>query len=171
MEEQIILKENPSAARHGNIENLIQLSDFVSTLGKFRNNIEDSFLNAKKGDRMIGPLRLTEGQNYGSRTELEKLLNSEKVEVEEGEIFFEVQENLEDFFPVASISLTKIKSLEEEQPDGTLIANLEDELSYIYKRFEALEGGDINDIFAPISNDTIDSICNQKILNADEVEF
>lgn len=169
MEEQIILKENPSAARHGNIENLIQLSDFVSTLGKFRNNIEDSFLNAKKGDRMIGPLRLTEGQNYGSEAELKKLIDNLKVG--EGEIFFEVQENLEDFFPVKSISLTKIKSFKEKRPDGTLINDLQDELEYIYNRFVALEGGDINDIFTPISNDTIDSICNQKILNADEVEF
>ena len=169
MEEQIILKENPSAARHGNIENLIQLSDFVNTLGKFRNNIEDSFLNAKKGDRMIGPLRLTEGQNYGSKTELEKLLNSEKVEVEEGEIFFEVQENLEDFFPVAGISPTKIDSVGKKGPNDDPITNLEDELKYIYKRLAILEGGDIGEIFAPISNATIDSICNQNILNVGEV--
>lgn len=167
MEEQIMLKENPSAARHGNIENLIQLSDFVNTLGKFRNNIEDSFLNAKKGDRMIGPLRLTEGQNYGSMTELEKLINSEKVG--EGEIFFEVQEDLEDFFPIASISLTKIKPLKEAQPDGELITNLQEELSYIYDRLATLEGGDIGEIFAPISNDTIDSICGGQIVNINEV--
>lgn len=158
MEEQIALKENPSAARHGNIENLIQLSDFVKTLGNFRNNIEDNFLNTKKGGRMIGPLRLTEGQNYGSITELEKLLNSEEVEVGEGEIFFEVQENLEDFFPNASISLTKIKSLKDAQPNGELINNLQDELSYIYDRLVMLEG-DLEEIFTPISNDTIDSIC------------
>lgn len=168
MEEQITLKENPSAARYGNIENLIQLSDFVNTLGKFRDNIEDSFLNAKKGDRMIGPLRLTEGQNYGSMAELEKLINSEEVEVGEGEIFFEVQENLEDFFPNASISLTKIKSLKDAQLNGELINNLQDELSYIYDRLAVLEGGDIGEIFAPISNDTIDSICGQ-IVNINEV--
>lgn len=170
MEEQIILKENPSAARHGNIENLIQLSDFVSTLGKFRNNIEDSFLNAKKGDRMIGPLRLTEGQNYGSEAELKKLIDNLKVG--EGEIFFEVQENLEDFFPVASISPTKIDSFKKTRPDDdTEIIHLQDELEYIYDRLATLEGGDIGEIFTPISNDTIDSICNQKILNANEVEF
>jgi hypothetical protein len=118
---------------------------------------------------MIGPLRLTEGQNYGSEAELEKLIDNLKVG--EGEIFFEVQENLEDFFPVASISPTKIESFKKKRPDDTKITHLQDELEYIYNRLATLEGGDINDIFTPISNDTIDSICNQKILNADEVEF
>ena len=168
MEENITVLENPSAARNGGINQLIQLKDFVTTLENFRNNIEDSFLNAKKGDTMIGPLRLTEGQNYGTEYYLNKLLEEEG-RVQEGEIFFEVKENLEDFFPVASISQNKIKSSGFSSSEQ--ITNLSQELESIYAQLELLSGGDLEDLFEIITNDQIDAICGQVILKAEEVEF